>query len=265
MAGDVWIVWFGSLVSSLSMWEMPSGRAYGAASAPAECIRLRSLSFVGGGSGAMGLCGTWLWLRMYLDFSQKAKDVWTVNMHGCIGANICKYVLVDFEMLPLRPQNGGTKPWLKLRRTLFCGTTWAAGRKQIRFRKFGIHCTCGWKMIEVKGIQCNIWPLRLVEALLVCFWAMLQEPARPCWWRCGMQSSWPRAREGWNNGWELMVMTVMRCGEYVSKCVFWIFACVSWLCLLFWHFSSQVCWFVCFRSISQNIKFWCVQLCSTLC
>lgn len=69
---------------------------------------------------------------------------------------------------------------------------------------------------------------------------MLQEPARRCWWRCGMRSSWPRPREGWNKGWEVIVTTVMRCGEYVLKCVFWIFACVSWLCLLFWHFSHSI-------------------------
>ena len=35
-------------------------------------------------------------------------------------------------------------------------------------------------------------------------------------------------------------MTVMRCGEYVLKCVFWIFASLSWLCLLFWHFSHSI-------------------------
>ena len=69
-----------SLVSSLWMCEMPSGRAYGAACAPAECIRLCSLSFVGGGSGAMGLLWnlTLIDLRgrfFFLIFSPKVEDV----------------------------------------------------------------------------------------------------------------------------------------------------------------------------------------------
>lgn len=87
------------------MWEMPSGRAYGAACAPAECIRLCSLSFVGGGSGAMGLLWnlTLIDLRggIFFDFSEKVEYPWTVKMDGCIGANM-SYALVDFEHLEWR-------------------------------------------------------------------------------------------------------------------------------------------------------------------